>query len=139
MCAEQFSLFDAAIEHPLKSKIQFRFLTELTEQNLNTAKTLIKRILKLGFNFKGRNPDLGLQLSPRMVIRDDKEIIFFITLGQRHLLPNKTRYAFGQTAKPLSKHSVLFSKICGATQQTLEKRLLKSKQANRRHKLTSKS
>lgn len=77
--AEQFSLFDAAIEHPLKSKIQFRFLTELTEQNLNTAKTLIKRILKLGFNFKGRNPDLGLQLSPRMVIRDDKEIIFFIT------------------------------------------------------------
>jgi sugar-specific transcriptional regulator TrmB len=77
--ADQFGIFDAAFTHPLKSKIQFRFLTDLSEQNLNAVKTLLKRAPKTGFNFKGRNPELGLQLAPRMVIRDDEEIIFFIT------------------------------------------------------------
>lgn len=77
--AEQFGLFDAAFTHPLKSKIQFRFLTELSEQDLNVVKTLFKRTPKTGFNFKVRNPNLGLQLSPRMVIRDEEEILFFIT------------------------------------------------------------
>ena len=77
--ADQFGIFDAAFTHPLKTKIQFRFLTELSEQNLNTMKTLLNRTPKTGFNFKGRNPDLGLQLAPRMVIRDDEEILFFIT------------------------------------------------------------
>jgi len=77
--ADQFGIFDAAFTHPLKSKIQFRFLTELSEQSLNAMKTLLKRTPKTGFNFKGRNPDLGLQLAPRMVIRDDEEILFFIT------------------------------------------------------------
>jgi sugar-specific transcriptional regulator TrmB len=79
MRADQFGIFDAAFTHPLKSKIQFRFLTELSEQNLNAMKTLLKRTPKTGFSFKGRNPDLGLQLAPRMVIRDDEEILFFIT------------------------------------------------------------
>jgi len=77
--ADQFGLFDAALEHPLRSKIQLRFITELTDQNVNAMKTLLKRKPTAGFNFKGRNPDLGLQLAPRMVIRDDEEIIFFIT------------------------------------------------------------
>jgi hypothetical protein len=63
----------------LKSKIKFRFLTELFRENLNSAKTLLKKIPKIGFDFKGRNPELGLQLSPRMVIRDGEEILFFIT------------------------------------------------------------
>ena len=77
--ADQFGVLDAAFNHPLKDKIQFRFLTDLSSQNLNALKTLLRRVPKIGFNFKGRNPDLGLQLSPRMVIRDDEEIIFFIT------------------------------------------------------------
>jgi sugar-specific transcriptional regulator TrmB len=76
---EQFGLFDTAFTHPLKSSIQFRFLTELSEQNLNVIKTLVKRAPRTGFNFKGRNPAIGLKSSPRMVIRDQKEILFFIT------------------------------------------------------------
>jgi sugar-specific transcriptional regulator TrmB len=77
--AEQFGLFDAIFGNPLKSKIQFRFLTELSYQNLDAAKALLKRTPKAVFDFKGRNPELGLQLSPRMVIRDEEEILFFIT------------------------------------------------------------
>jgi hypothetical protein len=48
---------------------------------LDAVKTLLKKTPKTNFNFKGRNPELGLQLAPRMVIRDAEEIIFFITPG----------------------------------------------------------
>jgi sugar-specific transcriptional regulator TrmB len=77
--ADQFGLLDVAFNHPLKSQIQFRFLTELSDQNLNVGKALIKRKPKAGFNIRGRNPNLGLRLFPRMVIRDSKEILLFIT------------------------------------------------------------
>ncbi|MFB3888506.1 MAG: TrmB family transcriptional regulator [Candidatus Bathyarchaeia archaeon] len=77
--ADRYGLLDAAFEHPLKSQVQFRFLTELSEQNVNAMKTLLGRKPQAGVNFKGRNPDLGLRLPPRMVIRDEEEILLFIT------------------------------------------------------------
>ena len=77
--AVQFGLFDAVLEHPSKSNVQFRFLTELTEKNIRVMKNLLKEIPEVGLDFKGRSPDLGLPLSPQMVIRDDEEILFFIT------------------------------------------------------------
>jgi sugar-specific transcriptional regulator TrmB len=77
--ADQFGLFEAIFSKPLKSKIKFRFLTELSHENFNPAKILLKKIPKTGFDFRGRNPELGLQLSPRMVIRDEEEILFFTT------------------------------------------------------------
>jgi sugar-specific transcriptional regulator TrmB len=77
--AEQFGLYDAAFNHPLKSEIQFRFLTELSSRNLNGLKTILKKISGKGFNFRGKNPDLGQSLFPRMVIRDHEETLFFIT------------------------------------------------------------
>jgi sugar-specific transcriptional regulator TrmB len=76
--ADQFGLFDAVFTHPLRSSIKFRFLTDLSSQNLDAMKTLLKRTHETGFNLKGRNSDLGLH-SPRMVIRDEEEILFFIT------------------------------------------------------------
>jgi sugar-specific transcriptional regulator TrmB len=76
--ADQFGLFDAAFNHPLKSKIQFRFITELSEQNANALKALLKKKPKAGFNIEGKTPDLGLKLCPRMVIRDEEETVFFI-------------------------------------------------------------
>jgi len=77
--ADRFGIFDSAFVHPLKDKLQFRFLTELSEQNVLAMKTLLARIPKSEFDFKGKNPNLGLQPGPRMVIRDDEEILFFIT------------------------------------------------------------
>jgi len=77
--AGQFGILADAFNHPLKSQIQFRFLTELSEQNLNAAKAILKKTPKAGFNFKVRNPDLGLRLFPRMVTRDEEEALFFIT------------------------------------------------------------
>ena len=77
--ADQYGLLDAAFNHPLKSKVQFRFLTELSEMNTNAMSGLLEKAPKTGFNLKGRNPELGLKLSPRMVIRDNEELLFFIT------------------------------------------------------------
>ena len=75
--AYQYGILDSAFNHPLKSKVQFQFLAEVTEQNIEALKTLLEKAPETGFNLKGRNPDLGLKLSPRMVIRDNKELLFF--------------------------------------------------------------
>jgi sugar-specific transcriptional regulator TrmB len=76
--ADQFGLFDAAFIHPLRPKIQFRFITDLSNQNVNAMKTLLKKKPTANFSFEGRTPELGLTLLPRMIIRDDKETMFFI-------------------------------------------------------------
>ena len=76
--ADQFGLFDAGFRQPFKSKIKFRFLTEVPEQNVAAMRTLLKEIARTNLNFEGRNPDLGLGFFPRMVIKDEDEILFFI-------------------------------------------------------------
>lgn len=78
MRADQFGLFDVDFQRPQKSKIRFRFLTELSEHNLSQIKTLLDQSTQAGLIFEGRNPDLGLRPFPRMVIRDEDEIMFFI-------------------------------------------------------------
>ena len=79
--AYQFDVFDVAFHHPLKSQIQFRFLTELSEQNLKAVKSVLAQTPKTGFNLKVRNPDLGLKLFPRLITRDNKEVLFYTTKG----------------------------------------------------------
>ncbi len=77
--ADQFGLLDAGFKHPFRSKVQFRILTHLTEQNVGTMKSLLNETPKPGLRFEIRNPNLGLRLFPRMVIRDEEESVFFIT------------------------------------------------------------
>jgi sugar-specific transcriptional regulator TrmB len=76
--AEQFGVFDAAYAHPMKSKVKFRFLTELNQQNLSAFK-LLRAEFRAALNIKARNPDLGLPLFPRMAISDSEEILLFIS------------------------------------------------------------
>ena len=76
--AKQFGVFESAYENPKKPKIIFRFITDLTKDNLKAIR-LLKPKLKSALNVKARNPDLGLKLFPRMVIRDNEEILFFIS------------------------------------------------------------
>ncbi len=89
MRSEKFGVLDAAFDNPLRSMIRLRLLTELNEQDLAQAKSLLNRVLEAGFDFKGRNPALGLSLFPRMVIRDSQEILFFITPADSGLTPDK--------------------------------------------------
>ena len=76
--AEQFGVIDSINANPMKSKVEFRFLTELSKQNLKALK-LLRAKLNASLNIKARNPDLGLALFPRMMIRDGEEILFFIS------------------------------------------------------------
>ena len=76
--ADQRGIFDVGFTHPLKSQIQFRFLVELSKQNVNAMKALLKETAKVKLNVEGRNPDLGLSMFPQMVLRDEEEALFFI-------------------------------------------------------------
>ncbi len=77
--ADKFGLFDVDSVHSLKSKTTFRFLTELSGQDIRPMKKLLKMIATAKFNFEGRTPELGLNLFPQMTIRDQEETLFFIT------------------------------------------------------------
>jgi len=75
--AEQFGVFEAAYNHPLKSEIKFHFVTDLTSQNLK-AMNLLKPKLKAEIDLKCRNPEAEVTILPRVLIRDKEEILFFI-------------------------------------------------------------
>jgi HTH-type transcriptional regulator, sugar sensing transcriptional regulator len=74
--ASQRDLFDAVFKHPLKSKIQFRVLTELSREYLDAVKALLK---EAEFIYEARSVNSGLKLIPRLVIRDGEEIVLFIS------------------------------------------------------------
>jgi sugar-specific transcriptional regulator TrmB len=76
--AEQFGIFDEILAHPLKEKIDFQFISEISNQNIGSMQKLFERIPENLSNIRGRNPDFGFKLSPRMAIRDDEEIFLFI-------------------------------------------------------------
>ena len=77
--ADQMGLFDVVSSHPMRSKIQLRFLTELSGQSSNAIDAFLEKASNAGINIRGKNPDLGLRPSPRMVIRDAEEVLLFIT------------------------------------------------------------
>jgi len=76
--ADQLGLLDGSAVDASKEKAQFRFLTELNPQNVDAIRRFLKELTKANVNFQGRNPFLGLKAFPRMVIRDNEEILFFI-------------------------------------------------------------
>ena len=76
--ADQRGNFGASFNHPLKSKIKFRFLAELSGQNVLIMKALLKEIVNAKLNIEGRTPDLDLALYPQMIVREEDEALFFV-------------------------------------------------------------
>jgi sugar-specific transcriptional regulator TrmB len=76
--ADQFGVIDAIFNHPLKSKIKFRFLTELSENNVRAIKNLLEKAQTEDVCFEGRSPDLGQKLTNRILIKDNDETLFLI-------------------------------------------------------------
>jgi sugar-specific transcriptional regulator TrmB len=77
MRSYRFGIFDNALDHPLRSHVQFRFLTEFSKRNSRALKAVTAKIPKTDFNFKVKNPDLGFSVFPRMITRDNEELLFF--------------------------------------------------------------
>jgi sugar-specific transcriptional regulator TrmB len=103
--ADQFGIFDIGFQNSLESKVKFRFLTELSEQNVPAMKAFLKEAAEVNLSFEGRNPDLGLRLFPRMVIRDEDEILFFIksTVGTSASATEKDNACIWTNCKDLVK------------------------------------
>jgi sugar-specific transcriptional regulator TrmB len=104
--ADQFGLLDAGFKHPLRSKVQFRFLTHLSKENLGTMKTLLKETPKADLRFEIRTPNIGSSLFPRMVIRDQEEVVFFINPKVDAALPEQDDLCLWTNCKSLI-HSFL--------------------------------
>jgi sugar-specific transcriptional regulator TrmB len=79
MNAQRLGLFDSVLDSPPKFNAPFRFVIDVTEQDLNLLKAILKIKHQSKFDFRGRTPNLGTRLSPRMVIRDDEELMLFVT------------------------------------------------------------
>lgn len=75
---DQLGAFDALEKKSVKSQIHFRVLTQSKEYNLKALRLLNSR-LKPIVDLRGRNPSIGLPKFTRMVIRDKKEIILFLS------------------------------------------------------------
>ena len=76
--ADQSGLLDFASGRFSKSKFQLRFLIHLSEQEVRPMKALINKKARAEVNFVGRVPDLEQKPFPRMFIRDEEEILFFL-------------------------------------------------------------
>jgi len=75
--AEQFGVFDAAYNHPLKNRIKFQFITDVNGENLEPFK-LFKPQLKTELDLRARNSKTEMAHLPRMVTKDKEEVMFFI-------------------------------------------------------------
>ena len=80
--AEQFGVLDTIRNHPLKSDIKFRVITEVQKNHRGMMKELLDS-LDSCIMIRGRNADIGLPLFPRMIIRDNQEILYFISSQTR--------------------------------------------------------
>jgi sugar-specific transcriptional regulator TrmB len=76
--SEQFGILDAVFHHPLKSRVEFKFITELTKETLVTVRHTLNQADLAGINLQGRTSELGLKPYPQMVIKDGEEAVFFI-------------------------------------------------------------
>jgi sugar-specific transcriptional regulator TrmB len=104
--ADQFGLLDAGFKHPLRSEVQFRFLTHLSKENMDTMQTLLKETPKADLRFEIRTPNIGSSLFPRMVIRDQGEVVFFINPKVDAALPEQDDLCLWTNCKSLI-HSFL--------------------------------
>ena len=76
--ADQFGVFNEDLATQIPFKIRFRAITELTKHNIEIVRNLIKDFDNARFSFEAKTPELSLKL-PQLVLKDEDEILFFIT------------------------------------------------------------
>lgn len=77
--AAQFGLIDTLARFSSDSKAKFSLLTEVSDKNVAFIHVLIEKLLQIAQNFEARVPELGLPLSPRIIVRDNQELLLFVT------------------------------------------------------------
>jgi sugar-specific transcriptional regulator TrmB len=116
--AEHFEVFSFAQDHPKKSIIKFRVITQLSKQNLKAVKILQSELIPT-VDFRGRNPNLGLPTFTRMAIRDKNEIIIFIS-QQDEISNDSTCLCTNSKSIVNAFHSVFENLWCNSINLTQE-------------------
>jgi sugar-specific transcriptional regulator TrmB len=62
-----------------KTQARFRFLTEITKENLRTIKPVIERMTTKNANFTVNHVGLVSGICPRFIIRDDEEALILLS------------------------------------------------------------
>ena len=101
--ADQRDIFDTRYNTSMKSKILFRFLAELSEQNVHLMKTFLKENASAALNIEGSNPDLSSTLFPQMLVRDQDEALFFTKPRNEKSIIEKDDVCLWTDCKPLVK------------------------------------
>jgi HTH-type transcriptional regulator, sugar sensing transcriptional regulator len=98
---DQHGIFN--VTHPSCSKpeVRLRFLAELSEQNMHVAEALLKEMAMAKLNVEGRNPDLGLNSFPHMLVRDYSEVLLFTKPRTEMSVIEKEEVCLWTDCKPL--------------------------------------
>jgi hypothetical protein len=62
-----------------KTQARFRFLTEITKENLQTIKPILERMTTTNANFAVNHVGLVSGICPRFIIRDNKEALILLS------------------------------------------------------------
>ncbi len=72
-----------------KSDVQFKMLANITQDNLKTIKSTIKRLPLNNANIEWRHTIVGSKYYPRFVIKDDEEILLYMTSKDEQITSTK--------------------------------------------------
>ena len=119
--AEQYGLLDL-----IKSKVNVKFLTELSENDLESLNKLLQK--KRRFSFEGRIPELGLRLFTRTIIRDNEEAAFFLSNDEKKYNQESDVCLWTNCKSLVDSFSAVFENLWVASID-IEQKLLQSKKA----------
>jgi sugar-specific transcriptional regulator TrmB len=100
--ANQRGIFDYTNANS-KPIIEFRFLAEVSEQNIHSLKAFLKEKRSKKLKVEGRCPDLRLTLFPQIIIKDEAEALFFTKVRTETSLIEKNDACLWTDCKPLVK------------------------------------
>ncbi|MEJ2242348.1 MAG: helix-turn-helix domain-containing protein [Candidatus Bathyarchaeota archaeon] len=101
--AEKYGVLDNILNHPLGLNLKIRYITNVTEKNINSLKYLMGKLESVS-TLKGKHPELQNEKFPRLVIRDNEEILLFINDQ-----PRKKSTIFSETVLHTNCKSIVSS------------------------------
>lgn len=87
---DTLGILDTIIESAQEKKdVQFKMLANISQDNLNTIKSIVKRLPVNNANIEWRHTIVGSRYYPRFVIKDDKEILLYVTTKDEQITSPK--------------------------------------------------
>lgn len=72
-----------------RTETRFRFLTEITKENLQMTKPILEKVIAKNENFSVNHVRLVSGICPRFIIRDEREAIIFFSHKEASLMDSK--------------------------------------------------